>query len=260
LIARARTLSLIDPMTLASPIVEFRRYKLRPGARETLIELFERELIESQEADGMTLIGQFREVANPDLFTWLRGFPSMSRRAATLERFYSGPVWSAHRAEANATMLDVDDVLLLRPARPDSAFRLEGERAEIGSEQSSSGVIEATILHLEDSPESNGAVSFFESAIAAALEGAGGTVLGYFLTDKSPNNYPGLPIREDANVLAYFTGFPDCRRLEDRVVVDEAPGLARPPEVFVLEPTSRALLRASSPACPIPTRRSGDAS
>jgi hypothetical protein len=247
-------------MTLASPIVELRRYKLRPGARETLIELFERELIESQEADGMTLIGQFREVANPDVFTWLRGFPSMSRRATALERFYSGPVWSAHRTEANATMLDVDDVLLLRPARPDSAFRLEGERAEIASEQSSSGVIEATILHLEDPPESNGLVSFFESAIAPTLGSSGGTVLGYFLTERSPNNYPGLPIREDANVLAYFTGFPQGRHLEDRPAVEEAPGLARPPEVIVLEPTSRALLRASSPACPIPTRRSRDAS
>jgi hypothetical protein len=156
-------------------------------------------------------------------------------------------------------MLDVDDVLLLRPARPDSAFRLEGERAEIGSEQSSSGVVEATILHLEGGPENNGVVSFFESAIAPALESSGGTVLGYFLTERSPNNYPRLPIREDANVLAYFTGFPEGRRLED-VAVDEAPGLARPPEVIVLEPTSRALLRASSPACPIPTRRSRDVS
>jgi hypothetical protein len=247
-------------MTLASPIVELRRYKLRPGARERLIELFERELIESQEAEGMTLIGQFREAASPDVFTWLRGFPSMSRRPAALERFYSGPVWSAHRAEANATMLDVDDVLLLRPARPDSAFRLEGERAEIGSEQSPSGVIEATILHLEDSPESTGVVSFFESAIAPTLRSSGGTLLGYFLTERSPNNFPGLPIREDANVLAYFIGFPQGRRLDDRLAAAEAPGLARPPEVIALEPTARARLRASSPACPIPTTRSRHAS
>ena len=246
-------------MTLASPIVELRRYKLRPGARETLIELFERELIESQEADGMTLIGQFREVANPDVFTWLRGFPDMDRRAAALERFYSGPVWSAHRAEANATMLDVDDVLLLRPARLGSAFQLEGERAEIGSEQSSPGVIEATILHLEDPPENNGVVSFFESAIAPALESSGGRVLGYFLTERSPNTFPGLPIREDANVLAYFTGFPQGRRRENGLAVDEALGLARPPEVIVLEPTPRARLRADSTACPIPTKRSRDA-
>ena len=252
-------MSPLDPMTLASPIVELRRYKLRPGTRETLIELFERELIESQEAEGITLIGQFRDVANPAAFTWLRGFPSMSRRAAALERFYSGPVWSAHRTEANATMLDVDDVLLLRPARPDSAFRLEDERAEIGSEQSSSGVIEATILHLEDPPESNGLVSFFESAIAPTLGSSGGTVLGYFLTERSPNNYPALPIREDANVLAYFTGFPQGRPLEDRLARDEAPGLARPPEIIVLEPTARARLRADSPACPVPTKRSRDA-
>ena len=155
-------------------------------------------------------------------------------------------------------MLDVDDVLLLRPARPDSAFRLEGERAEIGSEQSSSGVIEATILHLENAPKNNGVVSFFEAAIAPALEGAGGTILGYFLTERSPNNYPALPIREDANVLAYFTGFPQGKSREAHVAA-EAPGLARPPEVIVLEPTPRARLRASSPGCPIPTKRSRDA-
>ncbi|MDX8463676.1 NIPSNAP family protein, partial [Mesorhizobium sp. VK2D] len=34
---------------LASPIVELRQYTLRPGQRETLIALFDREFIESQE-------------------------------------------------------------------------------------------------------------------------------------------------------------------------------------------------------------------
>ncbi|RZL06943.1 MAG: NIPSNAP family protein, partial [Rubrivivax sp.] len=36
-----------------SPIVELRRYTLHPGQRDTLIELFEREFVESQEALGM---------------------------------------------------------------------------------------------------------------------------------------------------------------------------------------------------------------
>ena len=46
---------------------------------------------------------------------WLRGFSTMDDRKAALERFYYGPVWKAHRAAANATMIDSDDVLLLRP-------------------------------------------------------------------------------------------------------------------------------------------------
>ncbi|TIT92200.1 MAG: NIPSNAP family protein, partial [Mesorhizobium sp.] len=34
----------------ASPVVELRQYTLKPGRRETLIALFDREFIETQEA------------------------------------------------------------------------------------------------------------------------------------------------------------------------------------------------------------------
>src|SRR5450432_2088836 len=84
-----------------------------PGLRDVLIELFEREFIESQEALGMTLVGQFRDLDNPDRFVWLRGFADMTIRAQALEAFYSGPIWRAHRAAANETMIDSDNVLLL---------------------------------------------------------------------------------------------------------------------------------------------------
>ncbi|MER6397897.1 hypothetical protein ABT263_17845 [Kitasatospora sp. NPDC001603] len=36
-------------------IVELRQYTLRPGARETLIELFEREFVTGQQAAGITM-------------------------------------------------------------------------------------------------------------------------------------------------------------------------------------------------------------
>src|SRR6516225_3998362 len=98
------------------PVVEFRQYTLHPGRRDDLIGLFERELIEPQEAAGMALVGQFRDADDPDRFVWLRGFPDMKTRAEALGRFYYGPVWKKHSAEANATMIDSDNVLLLRPA------------------------------------------------------------------------------------------------------------------------------------------------
>src|SRR5438105_1362157 len=93
------------------PIVELRQYTLRPGTRDTLIELFDREFVESQEASGMRIIGQFRDLDNPDRFVWLRGFPDMATRAQVLQAFYGGPVWKAHRDIANATMIDSDNVL-----------------------------------------------------------------------------------------------------------------------------------------------------
>src|SRR5690349_12870755 len=73
----------------ASAIVELRRYRLRPGTRETLIDLFDREFVEPQEAAGMRIIGQFRDLDDPDCFVWLRGFRDMPSRAAALEAFYT---------------------------------------------------------------------------------------------------------------------------------------------------------------------------
>src|SRR6187431_1387749 len=116
------------------PVLELRQYTLRPGTRDVLIELFEREFIESQEALGMTLVGQFRDLDNPDRFVWLRGFADMTTRAQALEAFYGGPIWKTHREAANATMIDSDDVLLLRPPQGTSGFSLKDtHRPPIGS-------------------------------------------------------------------------------------------------------------------------------
>ncbi len=132
------------------PIVELRQYTLHPGARDTLIELFERELIETQEDVGMRIIGTFRDLEKPDRFVWLRGFQSMEARAQQLQEFYGGPIWKAHREAANATMIDSDNVLLLRPAGMENGFRLAGlVRAESAGPENDGGVIVAIISHLQ---------------------------------------------------------------------------------------------------------------
>jgi hypothetical protein len=43
--------------------VFYKRYTLQQGARETLIELFDRAFVETQEAVGMRVLGQFRNPA-----------------------------------------------------------------------------------------------------------------------------------------------------------------------------------------------------
>src|SRR5579885_1129269 len=105
---------------LAFPaVLELRQYTLRPGRRDELIELFERQFIETQEALGISVIGLFRDARRPDRFVWIRGFPDMKFRRKSLEAFYDGPYWERYSEAANATMLDSGNVLLLRPA-PDS--------------------------------------------------------------------------------------------------------------------------------------------
>ncbi len=99
-------------------IFELRQYTLHPGRRDELIDLFERELIAPQEEAGMRILGQFRDLDDPDRFVWMRSFPDMDARREALARFYGGPIWKAHRDAANATMIDSDDVLLLRLVDP----------------------------------------------------------------------------------------------------------------------------------------------
>ena len=62
-------------------VFELRQYTLHPGKRDTLIELFEREFIEPQEAAGMHVIAQFRDLDDPDRFVWIRSFPDMAAKA-----------------------------------------------------------------------------------------------------------------------------------------------------------------------------------
>ena len=130
--------------------------------RGVLIELFEREFVESQEALGMTLVGQFRDLDDPNRFVWLRGFADMTTRAQALARFLWRTGLESHREAANETMIDSDNVLLLRPARPASGFSLENaERQAPGATENPRGLVVATIYHLKDGT-GNDLVDFFE--------------------------------------------------------------------------------------------------
>jgi hypothetical protein len=237
-----------------SAVVELRRYALRPGQRDTLVELFDANFVESQEALGIDVIGQFRDLDDPDLFTWVRGFQNMEERARGLADFYGGETWHAHSRAANATMVDSDNVLLLRPPRPDSAFRLPARR---DNGNTSGGYVAAVILHLEPDAGDSDIVSFFECAIAPGVAAAEGSVLAYFVTEPSRNTFPALPVREGVNVFVFFVGCGDRLTLE-RVAdpscrlartMAEAPGLACSAETLRLEPTARSLLHGGSPTC-----------
>jgi quinol monooxygenase YgiN len=228
------------------PIVELRQYTLKPGRRETLIELFEREFIESQEAVGMRIIGTFRDLENPDRFVWLRGFQDMESRAAQLQEFYGGPVWKSHREAANATMIDSDNVLLLRPATARSGFALAGAtRPARSAAETAGGVFGATLYHLERGTESDFA-QFFQNTIAPILTSCGIRIVASFVTEHHPNTFPALPVREDANVFIWFTRFAEAAASDamSEIAPEIADRIKGKPEVLYLAPTARSLLRA----------------
>ena len=232
----------------SSNVVELRQYVLHPGQRETLIDLFDREFVETQEAVGMTLLGQFRDLDRPDNFTWLRGFPDMPSRARSLGAFYDGPVWARFRNAANATMISSDDVRLLRPAC--SGWRL-GERH---TPSTAKGLAVATIYPLLPSSV-GGFGQFFEDSVYPRIVAAGARPFVMFETEPSANTWPRLPVREGESerCFIWFARFGDHAEYERSVAIldedvvwreDVKPQLdarlAAAVEVLRLEPTTRS--------------------
>lgn len=242
-----------DPPCCA--ILELRQYTLKPGQRDVLIELFDHEFVETQEATGMRIVGQFRDGHDPDRFVWLRGFDDMDLRRRALTAFYDGPVWKTHGRQAAATMIDSDDVLLLRPVGlPRGFYRLPATRPPLGATQSPNSIVAATIYRLQPHA-TRGFPDFYRESIRPALRGAGVVVLAALETEPAPNNYPRLPVREGERSfvwLAYFEGSAAHAAAIERLahspqwaeVESALPGyLKSPPEHLRLQPTARSLLR-----------------
>jgi hypothetical protein len=185
-------------------VVELRQYLLKPGRTDDLIDVFDRELVETQEACGMRVIGQFRDLDRPDRFVWLRGFADMDSRRRALTDFYGGPVWAEHGPAAVDTMIDSDDVLLLVPSTlPLPEARPSGDETPA----------ELTIT----------------AYCGAPPDSASGDPLGLLRTLRADNTYAALPIREDADVTVRI----------DRGAAPPGPVQ----QVIRVQPTGRSLLR-----------------
>jgi hypothetical protein len=190
-------------------VVELRQYTLLGGQRDELARLFEREFVSTQEAEGAQVLGTYRDLDDADRFIWFRGFETLDDRASALAAFYGGAAWKANREAANATMLDSDNVLLLRPpsgvkSRPD--LRIGGEELMLVS------------IHYLGATSAAEFAAFFETVMRPALWAAGAEPLTVFVTEPAQNNFPPLPVREGEPALVWLARFADrpaLQRFED---------------------------------------------
>lgn len=196
-------------------IFEFRDYTLQPGQREVLIDLFERRFIDSQAAVGATVRAIFRDIDRPDHFVWIRSFANMETRRAALEAFYGGPVWQANRDAARATMIDTDDVRLLRVVR----------------DLPPPGPIEAPLILADILPEVPA------PQLTAALSKRT-DVVAVFRTEASENTYPRLPVREGQVVVL-------LRKAADFGPAEPIADLPAPLATRRLRPTTMSPLKLS---------------
>jgi hypothetical protein len=156
------------------------------------------------------ILGTFRDLDDPDQFVWLRGFDDMASRAPALQAFYTGPVWKENSAAANATMVDIDNVLLLRLTGDSAPFDHDpARRPPVGA------------------PEREGTLT---ATISPAGTDVDGDPLVRLVTEHGKNDFPALPVREDVEVAVSLWA-------------TEPPGdLPAGTETLRLRPTPRSLL------------------
>lgn len=229
--------------------IELRRYVMQPGRRDDLIDLFEREFIESQEECGMTPIGHFRDHEHPDTFLWLRGFPKAEDRKPTLAAFYErSPAWKANRDAANATMIDSDDVLMLRPLFDSTGIDVRGlHRPQPGDAADAGSPVAIAQYELDEELDDTAARAISEELVPA-LERCARRV-AVLVTDTYPNEFPRLPVRDGCWLVVVGTT-PNAQassEFERLLQLANLPPAVRQhvtgSQFFRLEPAARSLYR-----------------
>jgi len=235
--------------TNVDSVFELRQYTLHKGQRDTLISMFEKNFIEPQNAVGARIYGLFRDLDDPDRFVWIRGFSGMPERPQALGDFYGGPIWQSHRNDANKTMLDSDNVLLLRPIAPYPFLHPQVVAS------SSSGVVSVMIYYL-GSVDAQEFAKFYNDAVMERLTDVHAHMLAQYITEEAPNNFPKLPVRDKERVFAWIGHWNKIEELDafldqfhtfdgwrDTAPETLYPAFMRKPEILRLKPTAASPLK-----------------
>jgi hypothetical protein len=200
--------------------------------------------VDGQRATGVRLHGEFRDANHSDRFVWLRGFADMADRERSLQAFYKGPVWKENREAANATMVDVSDVLLLEPV----------DRPGFSLARRMTSLMVATIYLLE-SPADAAFIEFFNEKVRPVMAEAGAPPVAALRTLQAANNFPALPLREGENAFVWFASFvtrSEYQRYLERLAQSKtwpaiqaelAARLVSQPTALELEPTRGSVQR-----------------
>ncbi len=229
-------------------VFELRQYTLYGGKRDALIALFEEQFIDTQEDLGLHVVGTFRDLDDPDRFVWLRGFQDMTTRGTALPAFYTGPAWQKYSAQANATMLDSDNVFLLKSAS-EEAFAVR-------SPVDTSNAIYGVMIHYLGETSGARFSEFFDATVAPLLRMMNVSPVAKLITETAPNNFPRLPIREGDSVFLWIARWSNEHEhhdfvakyhqstgWRDTVPADVLPALMQKPELLRLQPTLKSKLQ-----------------
>jgi hypothetical protein len=93
-------------------IVEVRTYRIKAGERDRFLAFFARVAVPLQRSKGMGVAGPFVDLEDPDVFVWLRAFPSLEARDRMKHALYEGPEWKGGLEAIAMPMLESYSVVL----------------------------------------------------------------------------------------------------------------------------------------------------
>lgn len=93
-------------------IVEVRTYTTKPGMRDEFLAFFTTRSIPALRSKGMRVVGPLIELENPDVFVWLRAFPSLEERDRMKSAFYDGDEWKNELEAIAMPMLEKYEAVL----------------------------------------------------------------------------------------------------------------------------------------------------
>jgi hypothetical protein len=241
-------------------VIELRNYLMQDGMTREFIRFFEEHFLFSQREEGMRVLGQFEVAGAPSRFVWIRGFEDMDARRRGLERFYGGPFWQARRSEANRMIAESDDVHLLRPLGGVAALAggldLEDRASEPPGAVAPGGGLVVADFHRAEPGALGRLVELFEGRVRPALLAEGHQLLGHFVAERTPNDYPRLPVIQDPTLLLVLSAYRDAEHAAAlragwpagdpwrAGLGGESPApLAAAVTTLRLEPTARSLIR-----------------
>lgn len=102
-------------------IIEMRTYKTTPGKRPKFLEIFRQRSVPAHIELGMTILGPFLSVEDPDTFFFMRGFPDLASRESLKAKFYESELWKDELEKLFMPMLEKYDVLVVDD--PDDVVR-----------------------------------------------------------------------------------------------------------------------------------------
>ncbi len=184
-------------------VLELRNYLLKPNLADTFSHYFHSKFVAPMNNLGGYTLGEFKINGVNDRFVWLRGFTNMKARGKFLNDFYiNSPTWKEYGKAANEMMINSDNVYLLKPLHKNLLLKTDKTFTVIDFY-----ICNNTIEKV---------IKLFEAEYIPFLKTIKVDDISLWVSEMTENDFPGLPVFQDQNLLVTISNFRDKNEYETK--------------------------------------------